>query len=54
MSTLEVEKDLDNDVRATEAVAMTDCGRASERTHGAPFLLLWELNIPPYDTLLLL
>ena len=54
MSTLEVEKDLDNDVRATEAVEIMDCGRASERTRGIPFLILWELNFPPNDTLLVL
>jgi len=53
MSTLEVEKDLDNAVQAREAVEMMDCGRASERTRGVPFLLPFELGTPPNDSLFL-
>jgi hypothetical protein len=36
MSTLEVEKDLDSAAQATQAVAIIDCGRVSERTRGFP------------------
>jgi hypothetical protein len=53
MSTLEIEKDLDSEARAPEAIDMIDCGRASERTRGFPFMILFELNYPPNDTLLL-
>jgi hypothetical protein len=53
MSTLEIERDLDDEVLATEAVEITDCGRASEKTRGTPFLLLLELGIPPNDTIFL-
>jgi hypothetical protein len=54
MSTLEAETELENTVQATEAVQILDCGRASERTQGIPFLLLFELGIPPNDKLFLL
>jgi len=54
MSTLEVEMDLDNKANATEAVQMVDCGRASERTCGFSFLILFELGVPPFNTELLL
>jgi hypothetical protein len=53
MSTLEIEKDLGSEVQATEAVEIIDCGRASERTRGFPFALLFELNFPPNNMLLL-
>jgi hypothetical protein len=53
MSTLEVEMDLDNEAQATEAVEIIDCGRASERTRGFAFLFLFELGIPPNNSLLL-
>jgi hypothetical protein len=53
MSTLEIEKDLGSGVQATEAVEMIDCGRASERTRGFPIFILFELGIPPNDSLLL-
>jgi hypothetical protein len=52
MSTLKVEMDLDNKTKATEAVQLIDCGRASERTCGVPLLILFELGIPPNDSLL--
>jgi len=61
MSTLEVETDIKKTVQATDAVAlkafasdksgMIDCGRASERTQGVPFLLLFELGTPPTNKL---
>jgi len=54
MSTLEVETEIKNTVQATDAVEIIDCGRASERTQGLPFLFLFELAIPPYNTTLLL
>jgi hypothetical protein len=53
MSTLEVEMDLDGEGGATEAVQMTDCGRVTERTGGFPVFLLFELGIPPNDSLLI-
>ena len=31
MSTLEAEKDIKNEVQATDAIEIIDCGRASER-----------------------
>ena len=54
MSTLEAETEIKNTVQATEAVEIIDCGRASERTQGIPFLLLFELGIPPNNKLFLL
>ena len=53
MSTLEVEMDIKSTVQATEAVELIDCGRATERTNGVPFLLFWEASPPPSDRLLL-
>jgi hypothetical protein len=53
MNTLEVETEIKNTVQATDAVEIIDCGRASERTQGVPFTLLFELGIPPQDKLLL-
>jgi hypothetical protein len=32
---------------------LVDCGSASERTKGFPFLLLFEFAWPPFDRLLL-
>jgi hypothetical protein len=49
MSTLEAETEIKNTVQATEAVEIIDCGRASERIQGQPFLFLFELGIPPND-----
>ena len=54
MSTLEVETEIKITVQATDAVEIIDCGPASERTQGFPFLLLFELGIPPNNKLLLL
>jgi hypothetical protein len=54
MSTLEIERKIKNTVQATEAVEIIDCGRASERTQGVSFLILFELGAPPYDKLFFL
>jgi hypothetical protein len=35
-----------------EPVALLDCGQASKVTKGMPFLFLWELCVPPFDTTL--
>ena len=51
MSTLEIERKIK--VQATEAVELIDCGRASERTQGLAFLLLFEAAIPPNDRTLI-
>jgi hypothetical protein len=53
MSTLKVETDIKKSAQATDAVEIFDCGRASERTQGFSFLLLFELGVPPNNTLLL-
>ena len=53
MSTLEIERKIKNTVQATEAVEIIDCGRASERTQGLAFLLLFEAAIPPNDRTLI-
>jgi hypothetical protein len=49
MSTLEIERKIKNTVQATEAVEIIDCGRASERTQGVSFLILFESGAPPYN-----
>ena len=54
MSTLEAETELENTVQATEAVEIIDCGRASERTQGVSFLILFESGVPPHDKLFIL
>jgi hypothetical protein len=54
MSTLEIETEIKNAVQATDAVEIIDCGRASERTQGFAFLVLFEIGYPPYNTGLLL
>jgi hypothetical protein len=54
MSTLEMDREIKNTVQATEAVELLDCGRASERTNGITFLLLFELGAPPNNKLFLL
>jgi hypothetical protein len=54
MNTLKVETEIKNSAQATDAVGIIDCGPASERTQGFPFLLLFELGFPPNDKLLLL
>jgi hypothetical protein len=53
MSTLEVEMDLDDNSAAMDAVQMIDCGRATKRTRGFMFIILFELGTPPNDGLLL-
>jgi hypothetical protein len=53
MSTLEAEKDIKNEVQAKEAIRIMDFGRASERTQGFLFSILFEIGIPPYTGLLL-
>lgn len=35
-----------------EPVALLDCGEASKVTKGLPFLVLWEMCVPPFDTTL--
>ena len=54
MSTLEATRESKNTVQATEAVEIIDCGRASERTQGVSFLILFELGAPPHNKLFLL
>jgi hypothetical protein len=54
MSTLEIETEIKNTVQGTDVVEIIDCGRASERTQGFSFLLLFELGVPPNNRLLLL
>jgi hypothetical protein len=54
MSTLEIERIVKNTVQATEAVEVIDCGRASERTQGVTFMILFELGAPPHNKLFLL
>jgi hypothetical protein len=34
-----------------KAGLLNDCGSASEKTKGLPFLLLFELSWPPFDRL---
>jgi hypothetical protein len=55
MRTLDVETEIKNTARATEAVEIIDCGRASERTNGMTLMLLFELGHPTQqqDVLLL-
>lgn len=54
MGTLENERKIKNTVQATEAVEIIDCGRASERTQGVSFLILFEMGTPPQNKLFLL
>ena len=49
MSALIVE--VDERVRAEEAVEIIDCGRASERTKGSFQFILLELSNPPFNWL---
>ena len=53
MSTLEIETEIEEEVPATEAVEIVDCGRATERTRGLPLLIFPEGGVPPFNTLLL-
>jgi hypothetical protein len=52
MNTLEAEKEITSVVQGTEAVEIIDCGRVSERTQGVSFTILFELGLPPMNTLL--
>ena len=52
MSTLEAETDIKKTVQDTEVVELIDCGRVSKSTRGFPFMILFELGTPPYNTLL--
>ena len=47
MNTLQIETEINNTVQATEAVDIIDCGRASERTQGGAWLIMFELSPPP-------
>lgn len=51
MSTLEVETEIRSTARATATVAITDCGRASQRTRGFAWLALYEGGIAPQNRL---
>ena len=37
-----------------DTVALLDCGQASKVTKGLPFLIVFELGLPPYDRALIL
>ena len=39
--------------KSTRKGLLNDCGSASEKTKGMPFLLLFELSWPPFDRLFL-
>jgi hypothetical protein len=39
--------------KRTEPVVLLDCGQASKVTKGMPYMVLWELCTPPFDTTLL-
>jgi hypothetical protein len=47
-------QDRDEEVRAQDAVEITDCGRASERTKGGILLIFMEAGGPPFNWFLLL
>ena len=51
MNTLEAETDNKDTAQTTEVVQLLDCGRASERTRGTSFLILFELGAPPLNKL---
>jgi hypothetical protein len=48
MSALKLEQ-VEQRVRAEDAVEIIDCGRASERTKGVPLLIFLELGTPPFS-----
>ena len=52
MSALRQERD--EEVRAQDAVEITDCGRASERTKGGLLLVFNEPGVAPFNWFLLL
>jgi hypothetical protein len=33
-----------------EADELIDCGQASKKTHGLPFLVVWENGFSPFNT----
>jgi hypothetical protein len=35
--------------KPVEPVALLDCGQASKVTKGIPFLIFYEIALPPYD-----
>jgi hypothetical protein len=43
----------DEEVRAEDAMEITDCGRASERTKGGILLIFFESSTPPYNWFLI-
>jgi hypothetical protein len=45
-------KTVNEQSKRPEPVALLDCGQASKVTKGMPFLVLWELCVPPFDTTL--
>jgi hypothetical protein len=51
MSALKQERD--EEVRAVDAVEITDCGQASERTKGGILLIFNEAGDPPYNWFLI-
>jgi hypothetical protein len=52
MNTLKVETEIKNSARATDTVEIVDCGRASERTQGFAFFLLWEVGTAPTNRII--
>jgi hypothetical protein len=51
MSALKQERE--EEVRAADAVEITDCGRASERTKGGIMMIFLEAGSAPYNWFLL-
>ena len=51
MSALKQERE--EEVRAVDAVEITDCGQASERTKGGILLIFLEEGSPPYNWFLI-
>ena len=51
MSALKQERD--EEVRAVDAVEITDCGQASERTKGGILLVFNEAGAPPFNWFLI-
>lgn len=36
-----------------QPVALLDCGQASKMTNGLPFMLYFEMSVPPFDRALM-
>ena len=51
MSALKDERDM-RAVQGARLSPLIDCGRASQRTCGVPYLVWLELGVPPNDTML--